>query len=387
MILRATFPQVYELEHPYKGRYYLVSARSTKWGLNERKTFQQKELAIKHAKDIEAQILQFGKREDVQKEKVVLAERYERLAARVGTFGQSVEDAIEHYVRFKGDEVSKQVKPFVRELVDKWVEFKSADTTLSKRYLNEIANYARFIKRQWGDSKPDNIKRNETDLLFKKLDVSNNTRRKYLRYVRMFLSWVKDEGHIAKNPTDGIFYKPDDFNGDFYTPDETAKVLRYATEHHKDLIGHYALLAFAGLRPSEGERVQWRDFNFKTNELYVRKGKTNARHIILESVAVEWMKHHRENSHADSPFVELKNLTNREKKIHKAALDGKWFQDGLRHGFGTYYKALTQNIGKVADYMGNSADMVKRHYARTIEKDEWEKFWQLTPAVVLAKNP
>jgi len=61
MILRATFPQVYELEHPHKGRYYLVSARSTKWGLNERKTFQQKELAIKHAKDIEAQIIRFGK--------------------------------------------------------------------------------------------------------------------------------------------------------------------------------------------------------------------------------------------------------------------------------------------------------------------------------------
>jgi hypothetical protein len=33
---------------------------------------------------------------------------------------------------------------------------------------------------------------------------------------------------------------------------------------------------------------------------------------------------------------------------------------------------------------GNSADMVKRHYARTIPADECEQFWNLTPAVVLA---
>ena len=34
--------------------------------------------------------------------------------------------------------------------------------------------------------------------------------------------------------------------------------------------------------------------------------------------------------------------------------------------------------------VGNSPDIVKRHYARTIPKDEWEAFWKLTPKVVLA---
>jgi len=149
------------------------------------------------------------------------------------------------------------------------------------------------------------------------------------------------------------------------------------------LIGYYALLTFAGLRPSEGSRVQWQDFNFKTNELYVRKGKTNARHIILEPVAVEWVKYHKENSVGNAPFVELKNLTNREKVVRKAVLDGKWVQDGLRHGFGTYFKAKVQNLPAVAEYMGNSVGIVKKHYARTIPVDEWKAFWDLTPKTVL----
>jgi hypothetical protein len=42
MIVRATFPQVYELEHPKKGKYWPVSARSAKWGMHERRFFPKK---------------------------------------------------------------------------------------------------------------------------------------------------------------------------------------------------------------------------------------------------------------------------------------------------------------------------------------------------------
>ena len=63
---------------------------------------------------------------------------------------------------------AKQAKPFIRDLVDKWQEFKYADTTLSKRTLTEIHSYARFIKRKWGNLKPDDAKRNDIDLLLTK---------------------------------------------------------------------------------------------------------------------------------------------------------------------------------------------------------------------------
>ena len=46
MIIRKTFPQVYALESPDKGKYWLVSARSAKWGLNQRKIFSAEELAL-----------------------------------------------------------------------------------------------------------------------------------------------------------------------------------------------------------------------------------------------------------------------------------------------------------------------------------------------------
>ena len=353
MIIRKTFPQVYALESSKGGRYWLVSARSATWGLNERKTFPTQELANNYAREIEKRLFENGKQPDVPKDKLQSARSYEKLIEKLAAYGRTPEEAIDYFQRHLADEIAKQAKPFIRDLADGWKAFKYADTTLSRKTLIEIRSYARFIKSKWGDLKPDDLKKNDIDLLLKKLKVSNNTRRKYLRYVRMFLSWVKDEGHILRNPTDGIFFKPDDFNGDFYSPEDTKKLLRYVVEHKKDLIGYYVLLTFAGLRPSEGARVQWQDYRFKTNELYVRRGKTLARHIILEPVAREWMKLHRENTPQAEPFVNLKSLSNREKAIRKAVLNGAWVQDGLRHGFGTYFKALTKSVAEVADYMGN----------------------------------
>ncbi len=83
MVIRAKFPQVYEFQSPKNGQYWQVSARSAKWGLNERKTFSKKELALKHAQGIEAQLVKFGKHPDVPKEQIVLAERYQQLTSKL----------------------------------------------------------------------------------------------------------------------------------------------------------------------------------------------------------------------------------------------------------------------------------------------------------------
>jgi integrase len=386
VFIRKTFPQVYALESPTKGKYWLVSARSKKWGREERKTFPTEELALKYARDLEAQVIQNGKQSDIPKERLQLAASYEELAARLSGYGRTPEEAVNHFLAHLGNEAAKQAKPFIRELVDSWRHFKYADSTLSHRTVVEIRSYARFIKTKWGGLKPDDLKRNDIDLLLKKLKIANNTRRKYLLYVRIFFSRMKAEGYIAQNPTDGIKYKVGGFNGAFYTPEDTKKLLRYVAEKEPDLIGYYALLTFAGLRPSEGAQVQWKDFSFATNELYVRPGKTGARHCLLEPAAVAWMKWHRDNSPKDAPFVQLRALPNREKRIREAVMGEDWIQDGLRHGFATYFKNLKNSIALVSDYMGNSPDVVKRHYARTIPAAGCQAFWALTPHVVLAED-
>ena len=42
----------------------------------------------------------------------------------------------------------------------------------------------------------------------------------------------------------------------------------------------------------------------------------------------------------------------------------KWKRNALRHSFGTYRSASTKNVPSVAFEMGNTVEMVQRHYNR-----------------------
>jgi integrase len=245
--------------------------------MNERRTFSSEADALDHARQIEKSILATGKQSNIPKEKLACIVAYENLVKRLTPFGKQPEEAVDYYLKYLGNEILRQAVPPIKDLAEKWKTFKYADTTLSHKTKIEIRSYARFIKNKWGDLKPDELRKNDVDILLKKLNVSNNTRTKYLRYIRMFFGWVKDEHFISANPTDGIFYKRDGFNGGFYRPNVVSDLLRHVITDHKDMVGYYSMLTFCGLRPSEGARIQWQDVDLKTKQLYVRKGKTQAR--------------------------------------------------------------------------------------------------------------
>lgn len=331
--------------------------------------------ALTYARELEQQILRQGAVPAVPVDVKNHAQAYVQLVERTRQVGGTPEQAVDYYIKWMGEQVVRSAKPFINDLVDSWYNFKKLDQTLSKKTTNELEQYGRFIKRNWGTSKPDDIKRNDIDTTLKKLDVSNNTRRKHLTYIRMFFGWVKDEGYLLINPSDGIKFKADGFEARFYTPEKTKQIIEYVSKNQPDLIGYYTLLTFAGLRPTEGARVQWDDINFKTGELYVRKGKTQARHVKLEPVALKWLELHKQK--CPTKFVELKALPNREKLVRESV--GDWIQDGLRHGFATYYKNLKKDINLTAEMMGNSPNIIKKHYARTIEQEKIDEFWNLSP--------
>ena len=390
MKIRSTFPQVYTMEHPVSGKYWLVSARSKKWGMNERTTFKTETEALSHARQIEAALKLNGAQPQVPKEKVAYVAAYEKLVERLSSYGKTPENAVDFYITHLGNEVLRQAKPFLNDLVDNWESEKltSKIKPLAERTKPELKQYARYLRRTWGEQKAQDITRKMVEDALNKLPVKNrNTHRKYLRYIRMFFIWLKDHKHNSENPTDSIKIKGESYEANFYKPDAIEKLLRHVLQpEHKDLIGFYALLIFAGLRPSEGTRVLWQDIDFNTGELFVRKGKKEARRFILHPTALEWMRFHKEKSPKDAPFVELQTLANREKKV-RSIFGSEWIQDGLRHGMATYYNALIGDAYKVASVLGDNIQTVKRHYMRAVAQPECKAFWELTPTKVLKSEP
>ena len=386
MLIRSTFPQVYALNQR-GSKYFLVSARQKKWGLNERKTFKSEDDALHYARQIEKSILKHGAQTDIPKDKLAHVTAYEQMMERLLPFGKKPEEAVEHFVRFLGEEIKHWAMPTVRQLVDQWEAHKLLDGTLDSQYRNEIKLHCRFIKRKWGDCRASEVRRNDIETILKKHPGTNNTRKKYLTFVRMFFNWVlaEDKGYVVTNPAEGIKFKTEKFERAFYQPESVKNFLGKIAEKYPTLVGYYAVLTFCGLRPSEGARVEWRHVNFSTKELHVVHGKTDARHIPLQPVAISWLKWHREHAPKDATFIPKKNLFNLEREA-RGLMEGEWIADGLRHTFATFFTALKTDFPHVSWYMGNSVAMIKKHYAQSIPNEPLTQFWGMTPETVLPKT-
>ena len=132
--------------------------------------------------------------------------------------------------------------------------------------------------------------------------------------------------------------------------------------------------AYAGIRTFEVLRMDWSMIRWeqKLIDLPPEVTKVNERRIIpmcdtlIESLS-PWRTAQGPVCVDKVPQREIEQLMAKLKKEHPSF---KWKHNALRHAFGSYRTALTQNVPQVALEMGNSIQMVKRHYleAKTFEE-------------------
>lgn len=382
--IRKSFPTVYGYEK--QGReYFLVDGRSKRWGLSIRKNFNNRTDALGYAHELETQISQNGK--PVTEQARYQSSHVEKMIERLGERGKTLDDCVNFYFLHLEQETLRQIVPRIGELCDNWYQNKRDSTLrpLKKKTLNELKSYHKFIKDHFGQLKPFEVNRKLVEGVYAKLPNSNVTKRQKNRYVRQFFNWCKDEGFCSGNPTNGIKITVKKSEVTILTPSQVSELLRLVETKFPEMVGFYVLCVFAGLRPSESQRVSWDNINFEGKEIYVNsEGKTGARRFILENKKTQdtdalwvWLNHFK-SIRGDQPLNPTTNHEGTQKKI-RSAVGFQWSQDVLRHSFGTYYYNLTHDLGKVVHDMGNSETICKRHYVREVANVATKEFWSLRP--------
>jgi hypothetical protein len=103
--VRNTFPKVYKLAESRSGKpYWLVDARSKKWGMNQRPTFSTEKEALDRARAIAKQVEKSGAQSELPKEKLAMADAYTKLADRLIPYSKTPEDATGFYLAYLGSE-------------------------------------------------------------------------------------------------------------------------------------------------------------------------------------------------------------------------------------------------------------------------------------------
>ena len=64
---------------------------------------------------------------------------------------------------------------------------------------------------------------------------------------------------------------------------------------------------------------------------------------------------------------------------YRKAIGLSLINDGLRHTYATYWRKTHQNRNQLAELIGNSAEIIGRHYVKPVTNRDAEAFWKLLP--------
>jgi len=158
---------------------------------------------------------------------------------------------------------------------------------------------------------------------------------------------------------------------DMFTPGE----LQIIIENTRQVWLPWVLIsAYAGVRTFEVLRMDWAMIRWeqKLIDLPPEVTKVNERRIIpmcdaLIEALTPWREATGPVCEDKVPQREIEQIMAKMKRNHP---NFRWKHNALRHAYGSYRTALTQNVPQVALEMGNSVHMVKRHYleAKTFEE-------------------
>ncbi len=222
------------------------------------------------------------------------------------------------------------------------------------------------------------------------LKASPQTVKNFRTVVSTLFTFAKRRGYILKGSNPAADTEQPKVNGgtpEIFTPSELSKLLASATP---DFLPALAICAFGGLRTAEVQRLVWGDVDLAGGFITVGadKAKTRTRRIvpILPALAAWLSPHARKTGQVWKGTAEK---FNHAQQATAAAAGVAWRDNGLRHSFASYRLAATQSAAQVSLEMGNSPQVVFRHYRELVKPADAQAWFGVapqTPANVVSLN-
>ncbi len=205
---------------------------------------------------------------------------------------------------------------------------------------------------------------------------SAGSRAHAIRTIRPAFSYAVRQGYIPSSPFERLererVQRTDAI--DIYTPEEARRLLEAAPA---DCRPAYALLLFAGIRPTELTRLQWGDI--RGNFIHIRPGvaKTaQVRNIDIEPNLQTFLEA-AERGTDDAPVCPPNWRRKDAETRRKANLQGR--PDAARHSYASYYLARTPDVDKLKSNMGHSrnSDTLFAHYRAAATQEVAVEYWDI----------
>jgi integrase len=385
-VLRKSWPRVYRTHVHGKSRY-VVDSRQTGFAAGRREYWKTSAEALASAELIAKTRSNEGAASFFE-----LTPRHRRDAAEALALleesGASLLDAARVFMRERERECKLAHVPTVDVAINTYLKAKRAEQQkgeISRLTLYEIESKMRIVRHEFGERKVNEIDEGALRDFVRRLPHRAQGKKNILTKCSQFLNFCRREGRwITTNPAEDIKVTVKHADVEILSVEQLRRLLSVAQrcQHPQSVIPYLSVQLFGGLRPFEAAALRWERINFETKQIEVKAetSKTReTRYVPLEEALSEWLFAYRkaDGSILGPFFAETLRTVKRKAGFGKRR---PWPKDVLRHCYGSYWLALYQDRSHLAERMGNTVTVIKRHYRCAIPAPVAREFWTLSPA-------
>ena len=410
-VIKKGFPRIVQTWNN-GAKVYRVDCRKEGWSGQKRFDFYSEQAARAKAKEIEKIFHEQG----VEGAKLTLADRIKVQSAAVPLkefnerFGSaySVDEAVHFFIRAMDDQKAKRQAPKVQDAVEQFLAAKfdpnggKGNRQLSVKTLNELKSIGKIITKSWGYKRVTEITSEQIKGYLNKTKTksgtyfTNQTKLNRVTKIKQFFNYCgeKPRGWVKENPCDGITITTEIKEVEILTNAQAIALLEAAMKEKKKfremMVPYLVLGLFAGLRPEEAQKMQWQWIE-PQNENGVAQVKVPAEiSKISESRYAElseagWSLLH--------PYMKQSGPVGWSRRAfrrirEKAGLAGiAWAADCIRHTYASSWLAVHKDRAHLAEIMGNSPAIIRKHYKRAIPVNDAEAYFRISLNDSIGVNP
>ena len=147
----------------------------------------------------------------------------------------------------------------------------------------------------------------------------------------------------------------------------------------RDMAVPVAIALFAGVRPTELQRLTWENFRDNWSVIFLQKSDTKTRTKRSIEVMPNLAKWIATVPVKDRKGKIVKTFGHKWSAVRKAA--GITGQDITRHSYASYYAAAYGETQMLLESMGHTSfAMLKKHYRQHVEKKIAIEYWKIVPS-------
>ena len=273
---------------------------------------------------------------------------------------------------------------------------------LSVKTLNELKSIGKILTENWGYKRVTEITSEQIKGYLNKTKTKsgtyfkNQTRLNRLTKIKQFFNYCieKPREWLKENPCEGITITAESKEVEILSNEQVITLLEAAIQEKEKvrqaMVPYLVLGLFAGLRPEEAQKMQWESIE-PLDEKRIAQVKVPAeiskigetRYAELSEAGWNLIKPCLKQS---GPIGWSRRAFRRIRD--KAGFAGStWPADCIRHTYASNWLAVHKDRAHLAEIMGNSPAIIRKHYKRAIPVNDAEAYFQISLEMICGVNP